>query len=108
MKSGLYRVHFQTPLGSGSGVVFASNGRLWGGDAGMYYVGTYSEEGNNLTADISIDRHTSNAGVTSVFGADQVTIKINGQVDGDNVKASGTSPQAPGITFSAVMSFISE
>ncbi|MBD9569047.1 GrlR family regulatory protein [Ensifer sp. ENS08] len=108
MKNGLYRVHFQTPLGSGAGVVHAVDGKMWGGDAGLYYVGSYTTAGDHLTAVVTTDRHTAHNGVTSVFGIDKATINLDGRVSGDNISAKGTSPQAPGINFTAELSRVSD
>ncbi|SDN85104.1 T3SS negative regulator,GrlR [Ensifer sp. YR511] len=108
MRNGLYRVHFQTPLGSGAGVVHAIDGKMWGGDAGLYYVGSYTTVGDRLTAVVTTDRHTAHNGVTSVFGVDKATINLDGRVSGDNISAKGTSPQAPGINFTAELSRVSD
>lgn len=108
MLSGLYRVHFQTPLGSGAGVIYANNGHLWGGDSGIYYRGTYQEDGANLTASVQIDRHTNMAGLVSVFGIDRATINLSGTNSGGAVMCNGTSPQAAGVTFSAHLQHIAD
>ncbi|PII38669.1 hypothetical protein T190_17185 [Sinorhizobium meliloti CCBAU 01290] len=108
MRNGLYRVHFQTPLGMGAGVVHATDGKMWGGDAGLYYVGSYSTEGDRLTAVVSTNRHTAHNGITSVFGVDKVTINLDGRVSGDSISAKGTSPQAPGLSFTAELSRVSD
>jgi hypothetical protein len=108
MRNGLYRVHFQTPLGMGAGVVHAVDGRMWGGDAGLYYVGTYTTDGDRLNATVATERHTNHPGVVSVFGVDKVTINLDGQIAGDSVNAKGSSPQAPGVGFSASLTRISD
>lgn len=108
MRNGLYSVHFQTPLGMGAGVVHALDGRMWGGDAGLYYVGTYSTDGDKLTATVTTDRHTPRGDITSVFGVDKATIQLDGLVSGDSIATNGTSPQAPGINFTAKLERISD
>lgn len=106
MKSGLYKVAFRTPLGQGTGVVFLDSGRVNGGDAAMYYVGSYSEDGNSFTANLAVKTH-SQIGVTTVFGRDNVSIDLRGSVKGDKISAAGTSPQAPGIQFQADLTLLS-
>src|SRR3569832_762146 len=73
MRDGLYRADFRTRRGSGSGVVHAQDGKMWGGDAQMYYVGSYSMNGRRITAQVTATRHTQRAIDASVFGLDKVT-----------------------------------
>lgn len=108
MRDGLYKVQFQTPLGWGAGVVFAQGGKLWGGDAGLFYVGTYSQDGDKVTASVKTNRHTQNPGITSVFGRDQVTISLSGTSNGDAAKFNGKAPEAPNVAFTAELTRISD
>lgn len=108
MREGLYRVHFQTPLGWGAGVVYASGGRLWGGDASMYYLGTYQVTGENFQAEVRTNRHTQVPGITSVFGRDQVKISLKGAWSQDAVRCSGSAAEAPGVAFTAELTWMSE
>jgi hypothetical protein len=108
MRDGLYKVHFQTPLGWGAGVVFGAGGKLWGGDAGLFYVGTYSVDGNNVTAEVRTNRHTQSTGIVSVFGRDQVKITLKGVSEGDIVKLSGKAAEIPNIAFTAELTRISD
>lgn len=108
MRDGLYKVHFKTPMGEGGGVVYTAGGKLWGGDAGLYYVGSYTEAGDKLTASVNTNRHTQWPGLASVFGVDRVTIALNGTVSGDTVTCTGTAAQAPGVQFGCVLTRISD
>jgi hypothetical protein len=108
MRDGLYKVQFQTPLGWGAGVVFAQGDKLWGGDAGLCYVGTHSQDGNQVTAKVKTFRHTQHPGIQSVFGRDQVNIELKGTAEGDSVQCSGTAPEAPGVKFSATLQRVSD
>jgi len=81
---------------------------MWGGDAGLYYVGTYQTSGNKLTATVNTDRHTHYPGLVSVFGIDKVTIALDGTVNGNVVSCAGKSPQAPGVAFQAVLTKVSD
>ncbi|RAI37108.1 GrlR family regulatory protein [Rhodoplanes serenus] len=101
MKDGLYKVQFQTPLGAGTGVIHALAGKLWGGDAGLYYVGTYSQNGDQVSASVSTARHTADPSIVPVFGRDQVTIALIGKTSGDTVQFTGSAPEAPGVGFAA-------
>jgi hypothetical protein len=106
IKDGLYKVSFQTPMGVGAGVAYASGGKMWGGDSGIYYVGTYSQEGNQLTANVTTTRHTG--GANSVFGVDRVHITLRGTVDGDTATTQGTAAEAPGVKFQAILTRLSD
>ena len=108
MRDGLYKVHFRTPRGEGAGVVVLQSGRVLGGDAAMYYVGTYSEDGDRFTADIHARMHTKGPGFGSVFGVDDVVIHLSGLTTGDTGQLLGESPQAPGITFQAMFSLLDD
>ena len=106
LSSGLYKVGFQTPIGAGAGVVYLSGGRMWGGDTAIYYVGTYTQAGNQLTASVTTDRHT--VGLNSVFGADRVHISLHGTTEGNAAMMQGTAVEAPGISFQAYLTKISD
>jgi hypothetical protein len=108
MREGLYRVQFQTPLGWGSGVIHALNGRLWGGDAAMFYTGNYTQDGNQIAADVRTGRHTQNPAIPSVFGRDQVRIRLMGVEDGDLIRFTGSAPEAPNLPFTAELNRISD
>ncbi len=108
MKEGLYKVEFATQRGAGTGVALLSNGRVRGGDAGQYYVGTYTLSGNTLSAELTTDRHTSGPGHVSVFGADRVHIHLSGKIDRSRIVSTGTSPQAPGLAFQAILTHLAD
>ena len=107
MDNGLYKVAFKTPLGEGFGVVTLENGRLGGGDASMFYAGTYTQEADNFVAEVKIGTHTHIAGVQSVLGVAQGQIKLEGKSKGNAGTMTGSSPQAPGVPFTATLSKIS-
>ncbi|UNK39387.1 hypothetical protein MNR02_06680 [Shinella sp. H4-D48] len=106
MRDGLYAVQFATPLGAGGGVVYLEAGRLRGGDSAIFYTGDYSVNGDQFSATVSTGRHTQ--GMASVFGIDSVIINVKGQVVGDTVNATGTSPQAPNLQFRATIKRLSD
>lgn len=108
MKDGLYKVAFQTPLGQGSGVVVLQGGKLSGGDSAMYYVGNYTLNADKFTAEVRTDAHSQAPGMQPVFGRDQVTIRLTGTTDGDTAKTTGTAPEAPGVSFQASLTRLSD
>lgn len=108
MRDGLYKVLFQTPLGAGAGVVHLQAGKIRGGDAALYYVGSYQSDGEKFSADVVTDRHTQMPGIVSVFGKDKVHIRLTGKVSGDTVTVQGSAAEAPGVGFQATLARISD
>jgi hypothetical protein len=108
MREGIYRVHFATPLGEGSGVVTLIGGRIRGGDAALYYNGTYQAENGKLLAHVATARHTTMPGVESVFGTDSVNITLNGDAKETSASVVGTAKEAPGITFRAQLEWLAD
>jgi hypothetical protein len=108
LRDGLYKVQFQTQIGSGAGVVHLLGGRMWGGDAGLFYTGTYRQSGDEFSGEVTTGRHTQTPGFASVFGRDNVHVKVRGRPNGDTVTLSGTSPEAPGVTFQAILTRIAD
>jgi autotransporter translocation and assembly factor TamB len=105
LADGFYGVRFKTPNGEGSGVVTLANSQLRGGDSALTYSGTFSQDGDNFAADVATSRHAH--GLPSVFGVDVVNINLTGKSSGTSATCSGTAAQAPGLTFQAVLSRIS-
>jgi hypothetical protein len=108
MRDGLYRADFRTQRGSGSGVVHAQDGKMWGGDAQMYYVGSYTMIGRRITARVTASRHTQRAIDASVFGLDKVTLMLDGTVHGDAVSCTGKAAEVPDADFGAELTRVSD
>ena len=104
MKDGLYKVQFTTQLGSGAGVVVLRDGRLYGGDSGMHYVGDYTLNENHFAADVRTDRHTSN--LSSVLDVDRAHITLTGTYSNESVEAEGSARENPGVSFRANLQFL--
>ena len=47
---GFWTVHFKGVQGLGAGVATLIGGQVFGGDTGFFYIGTYSQQGNTMTA----------------------------------------------------------
>ena len=67
MLDGFYSVEFITHLGPGGGVALLKDGRLRGGDAAMYYSGTYDVHGDKFTANIQVFGHATYNGAVSAL-----------------------------------------
>lgn len=108
MQNGLYRVQFGTPLGTGAGVVTLRDGQIRGGDSMMYYVGTYSESGGTMTAQVASKTHTRGPGMESVFGIDPVTITMQGTASDTSAQLNGTAKEAPGVGFQVTLNKLAD
>jgi T3SS negative regulator,GrlR len=100
-RDGFYSVHFQTPGGMGSGVVTLLDGLVKGGDSILYYSGSYKLDGDNFSAEVLIDRHSSSPNMQSVFGIDRVHIALNGKFSDSDAVLTGSAKEAPNVPFSA-------
>ncbi|MDB5683494.1 MAG: hypothetical protein JWM75_1192 [Sphingomonas bacterium] len=102
IENGTYFVRFKTPIGEGGGVFTLQDGKLRGGDGSMIYVGSYSEPTpGTINADVKVTTHTKRLGETTVFGASEVDINLTGSIAGGSGTVKGSSPQAPGVPFTA-------
>ena len=63
MKNGLYSIHVSLQdgrVGKGSGVIVFRDGKIVGGDAYLYYTGTYTVKDNNtFKGEVLVQRHTT-------------------------------------------------
>jgi T3SS negative regulator,GrlR len=63
---GFWLVEFKGVKGFGGGAVTLIHGKVFGGDSGFMYSGTYNEQGNTMTAKIHVKR--AFPGTASVMG----------------------------------------
>jgi hypothetical protein len=108
LATGLYKAEFNTRRGRGAGTIFVQDGKLWGGDSSMFYIGRYTEDGDGLSAVINTDIHTKIPGIESVFGVDQLRLTLGGTIKGDSIVMTGRAAQAPTLEFEAVLTKICE
>ncbi len=62
MKNGLYSIHvtlLDGRVGKGSGVMLIRDGQLLGGDAYLFYTGSYTVKDNTFKGEVLVQRHTS-------------------------------------------------
>jgi hypothetical protein len=108
MIEGIYKVAFETPLGSGEGLVHIAGGKIGGGDMILYSTGSVQQSGDDFAATIRTGRHATVPGSSSVFGKDAVSIDLTGKVVGNDAVCEGTSPDAPGLKFKARLHKLSD
>jgi hypothetical protein len=95
MKNGLYSIHVVLQdgrSGKGSGVVLFQDGRILGGDAFLFYVGSYMVKENTFKGEILVQRHTPSPHMTPLFGGpDPVGIGVTGTFTDTAAEMSGTA-----------------
>jgi hypothetical protein len=83
--------------------VHLANGKISGGDCFITYGGAYQIDDDRFTATLTTKRHA--AGPPTVFGLDEVEVKLVGKVNGTTACCAGSAEQAPGMTFEATLFF---
>jgi hypothetical protein len=71
MKNGLYSIHVSLQdgrSGKGSGVVLFRDGKIFGGDAYLFYTGSYTSKGDTFKGEVLVQRHTSSPDANPLFG----------------------------------------
>src|SRR6266699_2366883 len=97
LREGLYKVEFHTVHGTGTGVVYATAGKLRGGNSAFAFVGNYVEKHDGIQAKISTQRHNPDPAFRPLFGTDMITLTLRGTENGDMVDFEGTALQLPGV-----------
>jgi hypothetical protein len=106
LREGLYKVEFHTVHGTGSGVIYATGGKLRGGNSAFAFIGSYSGEGDGINVKISTERHNADPSFKPLFGTDMITLTLKGKQDGDVVDFEGNALQLPAIAFRALLTRI--
>jgi hypothetical protein len=102
LKDGKYTAWFRTSHGEGTGIVQLADGKISGGDSVFTHSGSYQvDDDDRFTAAITTRRYAE--GPPTVFGVDEVEVKLTGKSNGTIASCSGTSEQAPSIAFEATL-----
>jgi hypothetical protein len=101
-KDGQHTVWFRTSRGQGTGIVYLADGKISGGDSFFNYSGSYQIDGDRFTAVLTTKRFADGPTPT-VFGLDEVEVKVTGTFKGTIACCTGSSDQAPGIDFEATL-----
>lgn len=65
MIDGFWLIHAQGPGGTAGGIAVFSNGKVFGGDSGFYYLGTYQEKGGIVKARVAV--HNFDPAIVSIL-----------------------------------------
>ncbi len=107
MVEGLYAGEFETPFGVGTGVLHLARGQVNGGNSALSYIGEYKLEGNEIKIRIHAKRYAPNVAVASVFGMDDLTIFIEGVIDGKTIKIDGVAEEVPDMQMQGSLKLLS-
>lgn len=108
MQEGLYKLEFHTVHGTGTGVLYAVNGKLRGGNSAFAFVGNYSDRSRVIHVKISTQRHNPDPTFRPLFGTDMITLTLKGTANGDMVDFEGEALQLPGVNFRAFLTRIAD
>ncbi|WP_439368737.1 GrlR family regulatory protein [Bradyrhizobium sp. DASA03120] len=97
MKNGLYSIHvtlLDGRVGKGSGVILFRDGKILGGDAYLYYTGSYVvKDARTFKGEVLVQRHTSPRGDDNpLFGGPApVGIGVSGTYTDTRAEMTGTA-----------------
>ena len=92
--NGLYSIHLRMLDGVDgglTGVMLLNNGRILGGDAFFYYIGSYTSENGRWKGQILNQEHTPSKGENPVFGGHEVGIGFSGTCDEQGARLEATA-----------------
>ncbi len=92
--NGLYSIHIRMLDGIDgglTGVMLLSDGRILGGDAFFYYVGTYTSANDRWKGEILHQEHTPATGEHSLFSGHEVGIGFSGTCDAQGAELEATA-----------------
>ena len=92
--NGLYSIHLRMldgVEGGLTGVMLLTGGRILGGDASFYYIGSYTSEDGRWKGQILNQEHTPAKGENPVFGGHEVGIGFSGTCDDQGALLEATA-----------------
>lgn len=87
---GFWTVQFKGVQGWGTGVVMYIGGRVFGGDSAVYFMGTYSLQGDAVAIQIHVKQQLP--GLMNVMGRNEFDLDLAGDLQGDTLKLAGNIP----------------
>ena len=94
ISNGLYSIHLRIldgVPGGLTGVMLLNNGRVLGGDAFFYYLGSYSSSNGRWKGQMVNQEHTPARGEDPVFGGHEIGIGFSGTCDAEGGFLEGTA-----------------
>lgn len=107
MLQGLYKFRFMTQRGAGCGVMLiAPGGRLYGGDTGYSFIGTFTEADGVIAAEFRMSRHYYGPQYVPMFDVDDIAMNFTGTYQGEEIHFEGGSAALPGVRFTVILTAI--
>jgi hypothetical protein len=100
MVEGFWIVQYEGMKGNGGGVAMFIKGKVFGGDTGYTYLGSYQTQGNAVKAHVMVHNFLPN--IPSVLGVvGDFELNIDGKLEGDVIRGTGSLPneQSVGIAL---------
>ncbi|QUS40705.1 hypothetical protein RPMA_19110 [Tardiphaga alba] len=101
LPEGRYSAWFRTDDAEGMGVIELKAGRITGGDTGLSYFGTYTQDQDQFTATIRTERHSP--GGIALFGLDEINITLAGKFKDRTGSGTGRVKQVPDVIFNVTL-----
>ena len=108
MFGGFYTVRFQVNEAVGRSVMYAHEGRMLGGNSAFAHIGTYEEQGGEITTEIRTVRHNPDPNFRAMAGNDDATLTARGRLDDGLYRFQGSLDTLPGAVFKSVMTPVEE
>lgn len=99
MIDGFWLVHAERQGGSAGGVAVFINGKIFGGDSGFYYLGTYQEKDGIVKARVAV--HNFDPAVLNIMGqATDYELSVSGVFKDDAITGTAVIPGIPNQSMS--------
>jgi hypothetical protein len=94
MINGLWIVQFHGPQGNGGGIVVLIDGRVYGGDSGFYYLGSYELKDASFKGRVMVKNF--DPALPNVLGiVGDFELLLEGTVQGPSIVGTGALASAP-------------
>ena len=101
LRDGTYAAWFKTSLYQGTGIAHVADGKIWGRDSIMTYSGSCDVDGDRFVAVVRTKRHSE--GHATVFGVDDLTLRLEGTCVGDFGHYVATADEVPGMRLEGTL-----
>lgn len=94
MRNGLFSIHVTLGDGrqrKGSGVLVFRDGEILGGDAYLFYTGTYAVRDGTISGAVVVNQHTPTLEANPLFGGREVGIGFTGPCTDNSATVDGTA-----------------
>ena len=94
MIDGFWLVHAEGPGGTAGGVVVFASGKVFGGDSGFYYFGTYQERNGIVKARVAV--HNFDPAIVNILSlARDYELNVSATMKDDAMNGTAVVPGVP-------------